>query len=194
MSARQHDGCDQDGHYWFRQTPCPHRPRSHPRHDLFGNISLTLTVTALSWSKTSFAVTLLRVTTSWSKKLVWFIIASMTVLFFWTALVHWVYCSSIAKAWNPFLEGTCWDYALVVDFDIQGCGKIAAHSLAGSSLGLTKYPAYSAAMDFALSSLAWYTVKDLRMRTCERVGVIVFTSIGVLLVLCLTSCCDRISG
>ena len=53
-----------------------------PDLSLLGNISLIFTVTALSWSKTSFAVTVLRVTSSWCKKLVWFIIILMNVLFF----------------------------------------------------------------------------------------------------------------
>ncbi|KAK4167904.1 hypothetical protein QBC43DRAFT_125813 [Cladorrhinum sp. PSN259] len=135
-------------------------PTHIPDMVLLGQISLTFTVTALSWSKTSFAITLLRVTQLWTKKVVWGIIISMNLLFFWTALVHWIYCSPLAAAWNPSIKGKCWSYALVVNFDILA-------------------NAYSAAMDFALSLLAWYAIKDLVMKTREKAAVIVSMSLGI---------------
>jgi hypothetical protein len=95
---------------------------------LWGNVTLTFVVTMLAWTKTSFAFTLLRFTNDWIKKIVWFIIISMNVLFFWCALVHWIYCKPLNKAWNPFLPGQCWEYKVVVNFDILASGMLVPAS------------------------------------------------------------------
>jgi hypothetical protein len=54
------------------------------------NVAGTFSVTAAIWSKTSFAVTLLRLTNSWTKAMVWFVIISMNIAMGLTALFPWV--------------------------------------------------------------------------------------------------------
>jgi hypothetical protein len=67
-----------------------------------------VTLTALSWTKTAFAVTLLRLTTDGTRKFVWFIIVSLQITMGFSAAVPWIQCNPIAKTWEPMLPGSCW--------------------------------------------------------------------------------------
>jgi hypothetical protein len=68
----------------------------------------TVTITALTWTKTAFAVTLLRLTDGATKKFIWFIIISMNIAMMIGAMVPWVQCIPLAKGWDRTLEGACW--------------------------------------------------------------------------------------
>lgn len=68
----------------------------------------TVTITALVWAKTAFAVTLLRLTEGHMRRLVWFIIVTMNIAMGYSAAVPWVQCSPLASAWDATLPGTCW--------------------------------------------------------------------------------------
>jgi hypothetical protein len=68
----------------------------------------TFTITALGWTKTAFAVTLLRLTTGMTKSFVWFIIISVNITTIVSAAVPWIQCNPIAKTWTPDMPGTCW--------------------------------------------------------------------------------------
>ncbi|KAB5559648.1 hypothetical protein GE09DRAFT_62430 [Coniochaeta sp. 2T2.1] len=125
-------------------------------------VRITLAVTALAWTKTAFAVTLLRVSEGWMKKLEWFIIISMNILRGLTALFLWIQCTPLRKSWTPSIqEGTCW---WPNQFDGMWFSVAAG--------------AYSAAMDFLLALLPWKLLYGMRMRKTEKFGIAVAMSMG----------------
>jgi hypothetical protein len=113
------------------------------------------------WSKTSFALTLLRITEGKMKYLIWFIIASMNLLMGTNALITWIQCYPVSKTWNRDEPGTCWDYRVNIVYGV----------VAGS---------YSGLMDIALALLPWTVVWKLQMKRKEKIGVAVAMSMGVL--------------
>ena len=86
------------------------------------NVAGTLSLTAAVWSKTSFAITLLRLTEGWAKTTVWFIIISMNIAMGLSALFIWVQCTPVERSWNPFINGTCWPPYVIVNYDIFSAG------------------------------------------------------------------------
>ncbi|KAH9907833.1 hypothetical protein F4778DRAFT_797913 [Xylariomycetidae sp. FL2044] len=122
-------------------------------------INQTLVLAAV-WSKTSFAVTLLRITNGWLKVTIWVIIATMNVFMIFSALVNFIQCSPVEKVWKPQLPGTCWPSAVNV-----GIGIFAG--------------AYSAVTDITLAMLPWAVIWSLQMKRREKVGVAVAMSMGL---------------
>ncbi|OIW28115.1 hypothetical protein CONLIGDRAFT_655703 [Coniochaeta ligniaria NRRL 30616] len=124
------------------------------------NLAGTFSLTAAIWSKTSFALTLLRLTQGWLKLVVWFIIISMNIAMGLSALFVWVQCTPIEKSWNPFIDGTCWPPYVLVHYNIFSA-------------------AYSAAMDISLALLPWKLIWGLQMKRQEKIGVAFAMSCGV---------------
>jgi hypothetical protein len=87
-----------------------------------GHASGTFAITAISWSKTGFALTLSRVSSGWIKRFVWFIIGSMNLFMGLTALIHFVTCKPLQKTRNPFIEGYCWPLKTINAIDISANG------------------------------------------------------------------------
>ncbi|KAI1106219.1 hypothetical protein F4804DRAFT_348976 [Jackrogersella minutella] len=114
---------------------------------------------AIAWSKTSFAVTLLRIMQGKMKVLLWLIIITMNIFMTVGALSLFLQCSPVAKSWNEDIPGTCWH-----DFNM----------IAGMFSS-----AYSALMDFVLALLPWPLIWHLKMRTKEKIGVAVAMSMGI---------------
>lgn len=92
--------------------------------DLAGTFSLTAAI----WSKTSFALSMLRLTQGWLKALVWFIIVSMNIAMGLSALFVWVQCTPIEKSWNPFVDGMCWPPYVLVYYNIFSAGNVTAYA------------------------------------------------------------------
>ncbi len=89
------------------------------------NVAGTFSVTAAIWSKTSFAVTLLRLTETerhW-KLALWFIIVSTNIAMGLSALFPWVSCTPVDKAWNMMTPGTCWPGYIIVYYNIFSAGE-----------------------------------------------------------------------
>lgn len=63
------------------------------------NLAGTFSLTAAIWSKTSFALTLLRLTEGWMRASVWFIIISSNIAMGLSALFIWVQCSPVERSW-----------------------------------------------------------------------------------------------
>lgn len=68
----------------------------------------TFTITALGWTKTAFAVTLLRLTDGITKSFVWFLIITNNVTSIISAAIPWIQCDPVAKTWVPDMPGSCW--------------------------------------------------------------------------------------
>ncbi|KAK0707746.1 hypothetical protein B0H67DRAFT_321675 [Lasiosphaeris hirsuta] len=64
------------------------------------------TITAASWSKTSFAVTMLRLGSGWVKWAVWFIMVTMNIAMGLNAMmIGFTSCTPVQKSWSADIEG-----------------------------------------------------------------------------------------
>lgn len=86
-------------------------------------VRATFTLIAIAYTKTAFAITLLRLTEGWTKRFIWFVIISVNIALGLSALLGWVQCSPIAKAWTPSMSGKCFSENVLVDYAIFGSGK-----------------------------------------------------------------------
>ncbi|KAK4158623.1 hypothetical protein QBC43DRAFT_19368 [Cladorrhinum sp. PSN259] len=123
-------------------------------------ISGTLSIMAALLSKTSFAVTLLRLSSGLMTHIIWFLIVTMNVFLGLSAIFIWAQCTPSAKTWRPELQGRCWDPSINAKY--------------GLFSGV-----YSAFVDFALSFLPSYLIWNLRMEIKEKIGVVLAMSMGV---------------
>ncbi|KAK1765582.1 hypothetical protein QBC33DRAFT_425451, partial [Phialemonium atrogriseum] len=137
-------------------------PTSLPPLSLAANLTATLSIVAAVWSKTSFALTLLRVTrgSPARRALLWFIVVSANVAMGLNALFIWVRCLPVARSWNSTVQGTCWPDKVYLAYGMFAAG-------------------YSAATDFVLALLPWQMVWKLQMKGKEKVGVAVAMSMGI---------------
>jgi hypothetical protein len=126
-----------------------------------GNVGSMIAIFAFLWSKTSFALTLLRFTEGWMKAFLWFVIVILNICAVLGALILWVRCTPIDKAWNPIIEGTCWNPNVYIYYGY----------VSGS---------LSAAFDIILSILPWKIIWHMQMRPGERVGAGIAMSLGIL--------------
>ncbi|ETS75030.1 hypothetical protein PFICI_13514 [Pestalotiopsis fici W106-1] len=124
------------------------------------SVTSVLTLVAAAFSKTSFALTLLRLTDGWLKKAVWAIIITLNLTLLVNAILPFLRCIPSEAAWNPMVPGTCFDILITIRFSIFGA-------------------AYSAAIDWLLALVPWAIIMKLNMRINERIGVAVCISLGL---------------
>jgi len=90
---------------------------------LTSNAAGFATILAACWSKTSFAMTLLRITQGWTKGFVWFVIITVNLTLAMTATIQWAQCSPIEKIWISEMEGTCLPRKLIINLNTFAAGK-----------------------------------------------------------------------
>ncbi|KAK3381200.1 hypothetical protein B0H63DRAFT_396245 [Podospora didyma] len=130
-------------------------PANFPAIGLNGNLAATFSIFAAVWSKTSFALTMLRLVQGpVTKSFVWFVIITMNLAMYITIAFTWTRCTPPDKLQQ------CIDSNVYVSYSI----------FSGS---------YSAAMDFILAFLPWPLVWGLQMRKQEKLGVALAMSLGV---------------
>ncbi|KAK3312898.1 hypothetical protein B0H66DRAFT_382804 [Apodospora peruviana] len=141
--------------------PCDIDPSHFSTIALEGeNIGASFGMLAVVWSKTSFAITLLRLTEGKFKAFVWVTIVSMNAFFLMEVLLVWIRCQPVEKTWNKMMPGTCWDMHAINSYSIfVGC--------------------FSGFCDILLALLPWKLVWGLRMRKQEKLGVAIAMSMGV---------------
>lgn len=130
---------------------------------LLGSISVTFSTLSAVWSKTSFGLTLLRLTQvgyAKARALIWVILVSMNLLMLCDAIYPWVECQPSQKHWQVHIQGTCWSTDVAV------------------SLGITA-GAYSGCMDVIMALLPWRIILQTRMERREKIGVLVAMSMGL---------------
>ncbi|OBR13188.1 Integral membrane protein [Colletotrichum higginsianum IMI 349063] len=132
---------------------------------LYANLAGSLSIIAAAWSKTSFALTLLRIAQEsperWMKRLVWFIIVSINVALGLSVLFTWIQCWPVEKTWRTAsTPGTCWPKSVVMGYNVFTA-------------------AYSGAMDIVLAVLPWRIIWGLTMTKREKLGVLIAMSMGV---------------
>lgn len=91
---------------------------------LYANIGGTFSILAAVWSKTSFAITLLRISHGWMWAVVWCIIVTMNMAMGLSALFIWIQCTPIEKSWNFLLPGTCYPLDLIIDYLTFSAGEL----------------------------------------------------------------------
>jgi len=110
--------------YTYGRHSWDFQPPSLDGFALVAAVRATFTVTAIVWTKTAFAVTLLRLADGWMKKALWFIIFSMNIAMGLSALFFWITCTPLEKAWRPsLLEGSCWDPKIALNYGIFSGGE-----------------------------------------------------------------------
>lgn len=123
------------------------------------NLATPFSIFGSAWSKTSFALTLLRLTKGHVRSVVWGIIATLNLMLFFNAIMPFIACRPTAKSWNPYLEGECWDHEMIVQYAVFAA-------------------AYSAGMDFVLAIVPWTVIMKLQMKLKEKIGVAICMSLG----------------
>lgn len=112
-------------------------------------------------SKTSFAITLGRISGPRLTAALWCAAISMNVSQVTCLVVQWTQCTPLKKSWNPVVEGIC----LPVDVNL------------GLSMGST---AYSGLVDLGLAITPWIVLSKVKMKRREKIGVCLAMSMGVL--------------
>ena len=120
-------------------------PEVLPKVDLMGTISGAFAIYAVIFSKTSFAITLLRISESKTRILLWFIIISVNIALGGSVLIPWIQCKPLEKNWNIMIPGKCWNPKIFSYY-----GIVAA--------------AYSGAMDILLAFIPWKIMWNLQMK------------------------------
>jgi len=101
-------------------------PREHfPTLGVIGNLTGTFSILAATWSKTSFALTLIRLMKGRYRIFLWFIIVTINVLMGLNAVFMWVRCTPVEKTWNPFAPGTCWDPQIYPTYGMVAAGEFS---------------------------------------------------------------------
>jgi len=130
---------------------------------LYTSIGASISCFASTFSKISFGVTLLRLTTGVIRWTIWFSVVTLFLFMLPSAFITWISCTPTAKAWNPEIPGRCWDASVTVNYGIFNA-------------------AWCAAADFYLALIPWTLIWGLQMRTREKIGVGIAMSMGLLYV------------
>jgi hypothetical protein len=85
-------------------------------------------VLATAWSKTSFGLSLLRISpTGRIRTALWIIIVLTNVVFGVNGLIQWIQCWPVAKLWHHTLEGSCWSSIAVQDYNTFAAGQLSSY-------------------------------------------------------------------
>ncbi|KAH7362754.1 hypothetical protein B0T11DRAFT_328790 [Plectosphaerella cucumerina] len=132
-----------------------------PRNHTLSTTADMLNKIALGLSKTSFAVTLLRVAQGWQKWFIWTLVISMNALFLVNCVTTWKpACGRPGDTYQISLPEPCWSVELM-------------------SLMAMICNEYSALVDFCLALLPWKIIWTFQMRRHEKIGVAVAMSLGL---------------
>ncbi|KAH6854779.1 hypothetical protein B0I37DRAFT_39548 [Chaetomium sp. MPI-CAGE-AT-0009] len=127
---------------------------------IYSTISGFTSVIAVACSKTSFGLTLLRLTDGWMK---WYIIGLLVLLnvtHYTSSVFFWVSCNPPAKTWDRTIPGECWPISVTVNTSMF-------------------FGSCSALCDFSLALLPWRFLLKYDMYNREKIGVAIAMSMGV---------------
>ncbi|KAF4915222.1 hypothetical protein CGCVW01_v010390 [Colletotrichum viniferum] len=117
---------------------------------------------SLGLTKASFAVTLLRISSTRQQYFIWFLVVTMNIQFIIHIILTWrPICPIVPGDPTPHLPVSCWESPNATALGVVG--------------GF-----YSAAADILLALLPWKIVMGLQMKTHEKIGVAIAMSMGVL--------------
>jgi len=135
-------------------------PENLIRFGIQSNVSGFASVIAVAISKTSFGLTLFRLTDGWMRWLVVALLVLLNVTHCFGALSFWVSCNPPAKTWNPMLPGECWPSYITISTSLF-------------------VGACSAFCDFVLALLPWRLFLRFDMYNKEKIGMAIAMSLGV---------------
>ena len=140
----------------------------------------TFSIVGIIWSKTSVAITLIRLTEERMRVFVWFLLVTTNIFLGLSAVFNWAQCKPIEKVWRFSVPGTCWPISTLVNYHIFSGGTTL--SIHCGALVVTDGPhaVYSALMDFSLALLPWKLIWTLQMGKLEKFGIGLAMSMGVL--------------
>ena len=78
-------------------------------------------ILAASWSKVSFALSLLRISSGRVRVMVLVIIVTTNLVFGALGLMQWIQCWPVARSWDSKTPGKCWP-----SYIFQGYGAFAS--------------------------------------------------------------------
>jgi hypothetical protein len=120
----------------------------------------SLTCVASAASRISFGVSLLRLTTGWWRRFVWFIIVVLFLTMVPAAVSSWMKCAQETRV-SDNSPGPCWDHSALQAY-------VIFHSASNSML------------DVALALIPWKLIWGLPLKTKEKIGVSIGMSLGIL--------------
>ncbi|KAM3076812.1 hypothetical protein ACMFMG_003720 [Clarireedia jacksonii] len=125
------------------------------------SISSCLTTAGQAWSKTAFAVTLLRMTNWWQRAICWAIIIILNVILVLKVFVDFAkYCGKPANQNWWRMSGFCIDYEPVQN--IKQAGNI-----------------FNIVADFVLALFPWMVTWKLKISKKEKIALCVTMSLGI---------------
>ncbi|OTA95538.1 hypothetical protein M434DRAFT_28863 [Hypoxylon sp. CO27-5] len=113
-----------------------------------------------AWSKTSFGISLLRVSTPRLRIVIWFLMITTNIFMYNSAVLGWVMCRPVTKLWRSSVDGVCWSTGLTLPIYMF-------------------FNIYSGFVDFVFAILAWIIVIKLQMNLKEKMGLAIAMSMGV---------------
>ncbi|KAF2469581.1 uncharacterized protein BDR25DRAFT_343594 [Lindgomyces ingoldianus] len=129
------------------------------KHLFLGEFFISFAVAA---TKTSFSLTLLRITVrEWHKWFIWFLMVSTNLVMFTCAFLFFFQCTPVEKLWDWRVEGKCLAPTVVGYYSVFAA-------------------AYSVCTDFLLAMCPWLIIRQLQMNRKEKAGVIAAMSLGML--------------
>lgn len=94
-----------------------------PSYLFVSNVTGVCSIIAAAWSKTSFAILLLRFTDGWTRRLVWTVIVTVNLFLGLSALFTYVQCRPIARLWDSTVPGSCWPSKVIVTYNSFSSGE-----------------------------------------------------------------------
>ncbi|TXC06080.1 hypothetical protein FocTR4_00010821 [Fusarium oxysporum f. sp. cubense] len=150
-------------------------PAVVPKIALTGTIFGLFAVLSAAWSKTSFALTLIRLVDGWMSWFLWFLIIATNITMDLVIVFSFVKCTPAKKVWHSNLPGTCWNPMVATYYNI----------FAGAFSGL---------VDLILCVIAWTIIWKLSMRTREKIGVGIALTFGVFAAATAAAKCYKMLG
>ena len=98
-------------------------PANVPTIALTGTIFGLFAVLSAAWSKTSFALTLIRLVDGWMNWFLWFLIVSMNIIMNLVIVFSFIKCTPAEKVWRSSVEGTCWNPLVATYYNIFAGGE-----------------------------------------------------------------------
>lgn len=102
---------------------------------LMSNTSGFFSILAAMWSKTSFAITVLRISEGRIKWFIWFIIVTINASLGFGAMSTYLQCTPVEKLWMPLMkEGKCWPKELIINYQAFTAGEFWQSCSGGCAL------------------------------------------------------------
>ncbi|KAK3342086.1 putative integral membrane protein [Lasiosphaeria hispida] len=136
------------------------RPENLPKMPFVAVFAGFFSVLSAVWSKTAFALTLLRLSERWMKVMIWIIIITLNAIMGTAMLFMWIKCRPFALVWDQTIEGYCIPQQKIITLFQWSAG-------------------WSGSMDIILALCPWFILWNLTMTVREKFGVAIAMSMGV---------------